>query len=57
MLKHDQTSEQIEAETDTLLLEQEKAFIRELRATARNQLRILNYELRSFIIRNSRKVV
>jgi len=36
MPKHDQTAEQIEAETDALLLEQAKAFIRELRATARN---------------------
>jgi len=36
MPKHDQTAEQIEAETDRLLLEQAKAFIRDLRATARN---------------------
>ena len=36
MPKHDQTAEQIEAETDALLLEQAKAFIRDLRATARN---------------------
>jgi hypothetical protein len=36
MPKHDQTSEQIETETDRLLLEQAKAFIRDLRATARN---------------------
>ena len=53
MPKHDQTAEQIEAETDALLLEETKALIRDLRATARNQLRIMNYELRSFIIRNS----
>ena len=37
MPKHDQTSEQIEAKIDALLLEQVKAFIRDLRATARNQ--------------------
>ena len=37
MPKHDQTAKQIEAETDALLLEQAKAFIRELRATAQNQ--------------------
>ena len=53
MPKHDQTAEQVEAETDAPLLEQAKAFNRELRATARNQFWITNYELRSFIIRNS----
>ena len=37
MPKHDQTAEQTEAETDALLLEQAKAFIRDLRTTARNQ--------------------
>ena len=37
MPKHGQTAEQIESETDALLLEQAKAFIRDLRATARNQ--------------------
>jgi hypothetical protein len=36
MPKHDHTPEQIEAETDALLLEQAQAIIRELRAAARN---------------------
>ena len=38
MPKHDQTSEQIEAKTDALLLEQAKVLIRDLRTTAQNQL-------------------
>ena len=33
MPKHDQTAEQIEAETDALLLAQAKVFIHDLRAT------------------------
>jgi len=37
MPKHDQTTEQVEAETDALLLEEAKAFIGKFRATARNQ--------------------
>ena len=36
MPRHDQTPEQIEAETDRLLLEQAQAFIRDMRATAQN---------------------
>ena len=36
MPKHDKTAEQIEAENERLLLEQAKAFIRDLRAAAQN---------------------
>jgi hypothetical protein len=36
MPNFDKTSEQIESETDRLLLEQAKAFIRDLRASAQN---------------------
>ena len=36
MPRYDQTAEQIEAETDRLLLEQAQAFIRDMRAAAQN---------------------
>ena len=43
MPKYDQIPEQIEVETDALLLEQAKAFICDLHATARNYGKIIHH--------------